>query len=221
MDDRLILSIRIVVLIMFTWLLSACIRHEGDVWIESTPPPPPSTLPEAIEALHSDSAEERINAASFIGELGEDGSSAVPDLLDTLYWPKNPNSQVQRAVVRALGKIGPQAQDAVPALSELITSPSTSVHVRRGAARALCKIGDESAIIVLSEMLYDDESDSLTAAAAARAIACLAPDEFDIVSDIDNTRVEDGELVIVTEVKRWWEETGSSIDWQNFSQADD
>jgi HEAT repeats len=93
-------------------------------------------LPALIKALRDSDASVRVQAAGVLGKLGADASNAVPALTTLLEdhargqialapgGMKLPipgfGSDVQFAAMQALGKIGPPARGAVPALTALL-----------------------------------------------------------------------------------------------------
>ena len=103
--------------------------------------------------------------ASFL--LGRIGRPAIPPLLDALAdrW----QDTRQAVVARTLGRIGPAAAAAVPALADELTSEHA--HVREAAAEALAQIGPaaEPAVPALVRLLTDRPPASRQAAALALA----------------------------------------------------
>src|SRR5262249_4905283 len=73
--------------------------------------------------------------------LSQIGQPAVPALEGRLYDRENDTLQVMAA--RMLGRIGPGAVSAVPALTHELTSEHA--HVRQAAAEALAQIGEPAA----------------------------------------------------------------------------
>jgi HEAT repeat protein len=101
--------------------------------------------------------------ASFL--LGRIGKPAVPELIDALADRWQDTRQV--VVARSLGRIGPAAADAVPALAHELSSEHA--HVRQAAAEALGQIGPaaEPAVPALIQLLTDRLPASRQAAAVA------------------------------------------------------
>jgi len=75
--------------------------------------------------------------------------------------------QSRRAAAYALGKMGPEAKMAIPALTELLRDKDT--EVRQAAAYALGAMGPEAntAIPALTELLKDEYEQVRKAAAEA------------------------------------------------------
>jgi HEAT repeat protein len=96
-------------------------------------------------------------------------SPTVPELVEALGDRGSDTCQV--VVARTLGRIGPTAAPAVPALSHALTSEFT--HVRQAAADALCEIGQaaEPAVPALACALADWSP--MVRQAAARALALV------------------------------------------------
>jgi HEAT repeat protein len=103
--------------------------------------------------------------ASFL--LGRIGKPAVPTLIDALADRWQDTRQV--VVARSLGRIGPAAAEAVPALAHELTGEHA--HVRQAAAEALGQIGPaaEPAVPGLIQLLTDRLPASRQAAAVALA----------------------------------------------------
>jgi HEAT repeat protein len=111
------------------------------------------------EALNFDDQELRLHAAIALGDEGRDA------LLDIAWHPEGDNRQAQQAI-EALRRRLPLAQ----ALSMLGTSLALGRHnVACAIIQALGRIGGETAIERLADLLMADDGD--LAAAAARALA--------------------------------------------------
>ncbi len=92
-------------------------------------------------------------------------SSRVPTLIEAL---KDPDSDVGYGAAQALGRIGPEAKAAVPALIKaLVDDPRNTV--RSHAAQALGQIGPEAkaAVPALIEALKDENENVRNAADGA------------------------------------------------------
>ncbi|HEY3963679.1 MAG TPA: HEAT repeat domain-containing protein [Planctomycetaceae bacterium] len=104
-------------------------------------------VPELRALLTSPSASIRTHVASALGDIG--AVAAVNDLATAL---EDRDEDVRRESAQALGKIGPPAKPAIPALLRALEDPADSVkwHV----AEALSRIG-EAAVVPLIERLSD------------------------------------------------------------------
>jgi HEAT repeat protein len=95
------------------------------------------------DALVKFLADARLNiaywAATLLGRLGEDADAAkvVPVLVQALE--KHPDLAVRERAAWALGKIGPNAIDALPALKNVAGDPK--LRLSRLAREAIDKIG--------------------------------------------------------------------------------
>lgn len=81
------------------------------------------------------------------------GEEAVPSLLEELK-DEDISGKKRVNIVYALGRLGPKAREAVPALLPFLGSPEPDL--RAVAAIALGKIGDPSAIPAISPLADDD-----------------------------------------------------------------
>jgi HEAT repeat protein len=155
-----------------------------------TSPEAAEAVPALVKALGSKFTEVW-QLASFL--LGRIGKPAVPALIDALAdrWQESRQS----VVARTLGRIGPAAAEAVPALAHELTSENA--NVRQAAAEGLGQIGPpaEPAVPALIQLLTDRLPDSRQAAAVALArvgksdpaaippLIQLLPDRSDEVRD--------------------------------------
>jgi HEAT repeat protein len=94
--------------------------------------------------------EVRLAAAKALWNIAKDASSVVPVLTALLRapWPSTPDASEPRrrfvqTVIEALGRIGPPAQAAVPAL--MATAKDDNRLIRESALRALRDVGPVSA----------------------------------------------------------------------------
>jgi hypothetical protein len=97
------------------------------------------------------SVEEWTMRQTIVDALTRIGQAAVPSLVTLLDEPK---AQVRAEAVLALARIGPEAQDAVPRLIELVKQDPDE-RVRKNAVRALGQIGPAAgpAVPLLIEQL--------------------------------------------------------------------
>jgi HEAT repeat protein len=89
-----------------------------------------------VQALKNPDARVRKEAASKLGNAGAANSAVLPALVTAL---KDPDAKVRCEVILALVKFGPDANEAVPILTELQKSDSDA-RVRTYAGEALEKI---------------------------------------------------------------------------------
>lgn len=160
-------------------------------------------VPQLAEALESDRAQTRAAAAYALNEIGADAAAATPTLLDVLKDDdelvralatstlaqvgldqnvlisiltaavQNESGLVKDVAAEALVKIG---ADAVPALGDVLKSPSANNLAKRVAATLIGDInqadelGDaaiQSVVPILAETLSNGDSDVRKAAAGA------------------------------------------------------
>ncbi len=101
-------------------ILNACAgKPEPDYWMKRLTAPDPRT---------------RSLAASALGEMR--ARTAVPALIRAL---DDGDARVRRAVVEALGQIGPAAKTAIPALTRALSDDDPEVRVK--ARHTLERIG--------------------------------------------------------------------------------
>jgi HEAT repeat protein len=144
------------------------VRKSASGALEKIDPEWPATpeaaaaVPALVKALGSRFTEVW-QLASFL--LGRIGKPAVPGLIDALADRWQDTRQV--VVARSLGRIGPAAAAAVPALAHELSSEHA--HVREAAAEALGQIGPaaEPAVPGLVRLLTDRLPASRQAAAIA------------------------------------------------------
>jgi hypothetical protein len=100
-----------------------------------------------------------------VGCRGRKVEHSVPSLMKTLKTHKDPKMRYWAA--ESLGHFGPEAREAVPALSEALKDPDGMV--RMGAAYALAEIGPDAreAAPKLQEALQDPDKQVRDAAAYA------------------------------------------------------
>ena len=124
------------------------IRVMGSVALQNLGEP---AVPYLIDALRTESAEIRLNAAYALGEIGTPLDTILPALISTLT---DPEWNVRRLVVRALVTIG------TPALDSLIQAlNSEDPDLRRMAERALSDIGTPEARRAIADAKRQFSSD--------------------------------------------------------------
>ncbi len=121
-------------------------------------------VPFLIDALKADNNQVRWRAASALGEIGAEASSAVPTLITTL---QDQDEYIRRIAAYALGKIGPEASKAVPKLIDSLQEEDR--NLRLVSAYALGKIGSAaaSAVPTLITTLQDTNAEVRLNAAMA------------------------------------------------------
>ncbi len=92
-------------------------------------------LPELVRALHDPVDYVRVPAADALGAMGPAARAAVSPLVERLRV-KDEQVMVLRSVATALGNIGPDAKDALPALRETLQQ----LRVSYAAEAAILKI---------------------------------------------------------------------------------
>jgi RNA polymerase sigma factor (sigma-70 family) len=154
--------------------------------------PLPGVVDALMQALYDEDFNVRASAASSLADLGEDGKVAIPRLIEMLTEErpnlptKEPDGRPRyqgdpypiylQLIASALGRFGPDAKDAVPALIKLyrqgdiysVTPPpmqsplppnSTVVTVRMSAVQALGQIGavTDDVIQIFTDAMADEE----------------------------------------------------------------
>ncbi|MFC7007066.1 HEAT repeat domain-containing protein [Halalkalicoccus salilacus] len=114
--------------------------------------------PAALDAM-TQRAQKRDKAAiEVLGKIGSD--EPVEMLLE--YVEADGDPKLQLTTLKALGEIG--SEEATQAVADRFTSENSEVRSR--AARTLGMIGDTRAIAPLSDVLADDDADTVRASAA-------------------------------------------------------
>lgn len=125
--------------------------------IDDLDPEPSKVLPGLIKAFES---QEGVIATNVADALVDMGKAAVGPVAQELKNPK-----LRRAAVVVLGRIGPDAKDAVPALVEALRG-ETDKDARREIFMSLSNIGPASDAIV-PELLKDLKSEDIQLKAGA------------------------------------------------------
>jgi HEAT repeat protein len=124
-----------------------------------------------IEMLNDSDPNRKYAAIKAIGEIGQEAKEAIPILVETIRETRNrdkrilvacndalfgmgreivphmirllkdDNWEMRRGSAWMLGKLGPDAKDAIPALTEALNDPSEAVRMK--AAESLKKIKEE------------------------------------------------------------------------------
>ena len=157
--------------------------------IALTPKPRPSMSPEItalVQQLRHSQADQRIDAANQLGQMGVAAQATVPNLIPLLKDThpnvrisasrafqrmqesasaaiphlipllKDPNLEVRIWVPYALAEMGDLASDAVPELKRLSQDPN--IDVRVGVARALTHIDRETRSARLKSLIKEMKS---------------------------------------------------------------
>jgi len=150
------------VLLISVTLLSIGCKKEGEVIHQGKP------LRTWIKMLEGPDPMARVAAIKAIGEMGPEAKEAIPVLIETIRETRNRDKkmlllcnyallamgkeivpymidllkddtwEMRRGSAWILGKVGPDAKDAIPALTEALNDPHPVV--RRKAAESLKKI---------------------------------------------------------------------------------
>ena len=160
---------RCLALLVCTAILSIGCTKKEEVTYQGKP------LSEWMKMLKDENLIKKYAAIKAIGELGPEAKEAIPVLIETIRETKHRDKRIlfacnqallgmgkeivphmiallkddtwemRRGSAWVLGKLGPDAKDAVPALTEALNDPNDAV--RRRAAEALKKIkGEEGAL---------------------------------------------------------------------------
>ena len=128
-------------------------------------PGPEIAMPAIRRALeHADGAQ----LTDALDALASLGAAAVPELIDALQ-----EEPAQARVAYILGRIGPAAAPAVPALAKLVHSPNADVQ--REAIFALAKIGPKAAPAVKSLVQVFQDGQPEVRYGAAYALGEIGP----------------------------------------------
>jgi HEAT repeat protein len=157
----------------------------------------PESVPALAEALHDSERPLRDQIAWRLGEMGPPARAAIPSLIGALYEEEESFRESaacallridrrhgipaavsvleklqkgEQSILPTLEEIGPDARSAVPVLLERLRNPRyeiTAGWTRYRTARILGKIGDRSALPVLSEVLKVKEASARIGAAEA------------------------------------------------------
>ena len=125
-----------------------------------------AVVPQLREALASESARVRRNAAYILLRLGPAGAGAAVELGAAL---RDPNVAVRTMAAHTLRRLGSGAQGALAALSGAVSDPALDADIRWCIAEALGEIGPaaESAVPALEEASKAENHDLRVAASEA------------------------------------------------------
>src|SRR5215471_2013797 len=158
------------------------------------------TLHEWAQQLQSTRIEDRAAACYAFQYFGSDEAAiVVPSLIPLL---KDRDHRLRSGAAYALGRIGPPARDAVPALKAALqnalkdeANDEPARMFRYHIARALGKLGPEarSAVTPLAELLKD--RDAYVRSAAGEALGLIGPGARAAVPALTRA-LEDGEAAV-------------------------
>ena len=122
-----------------------------------------AAVPALTELLKDEDSEVLASAASFLVRIDPEKAKILISVLKDM--DRKAGLSVRQAAAKALGKIGPEAKTAIPALTELLKDK----EVRLDVAEALGKIGPEAktAVPALTELLKDEKQQVQDAATEA------------------------------------------------------
>ncbi|MFB6072777.1 MAG: HEAT repeat domain-containing protein [Halobacterium sp.] len=113
---------------------------------------------EALDEVGQRAARRDLRAIEIVGKIGsEDGVEHVVDYADS-----DSNRKLQKTALKALGEIG--SEDTTQEVADQLVADDESV--RSQAGRSLGMIGDTRAVDPLTDVLADDDSDTVRASAA-------------------------------------------------------
>jgi HEAT repeat protein len=107
-----------------------------------------ATLPGVISLLHHTNGDVRLSAVFAVQQIGGTRPEAIQALVGTLLDSnRGPNGTVwvRESAVSALGRLGPAAKAAVPAITGLLDAPD--VYTRREVIRALWRIDHDTNLV--------------------------------------------------------------------------
>ena len=157
-------SVELVVPLMFD--KDPEVRHAAIYALQELKPGPQVTVPLIDKALKETDPMVRMHVLNLIAEIGK---PAVPALVKALS-----DEEIAPWSCIALGAIGPDAADAVPALTKLL-DPAHSPKLRLEASMALASIGPASASALPELMKILDGKDAVVLPGAIYAIGKIGP----------------------------------------------
>jgi HEAT repeat protein len=118
--------------------LQNAVRNAAARRLAALGPAAAAAVPALEAALRDPDYALRLNAASALGAMGR---AALPVLLQQL---QTADRDILWAIIKALGGLGRDAQDALPALRNILAGPAAQdYHVRTAAEEAIPKISSE------------------------------------------------------------------------------
>jgi hypothetical protein len=149
-----------------------------------------------------------------VPEFGEAAVAAIPALVENLH---RRSTEVREAAAVALGRLGPDARDAVPDLIGVLRD-GVGVHMRIAAADALGRIGEPSSVPALAATLYEEavfgrSSISLDISCAVSITQITGQSFPDADSQGGYQLDEEGVPLVVIAAREWWESEGIHQAW--------
>lgn len=110
------------------------------VTLERLGPLSAGALPELRRVILSGDEDLRVATIRTVEAIGPEAKSAIPTLITALL--KDPEFRVRQLAADAIGKFGPTASEAIPALQQALKDENSSV--RRSASEALIQVAVDS-----------------------------------------------------------------------------
>ena len=148
-------------------------------------------IPALIEAMSHTNARTRGRAVLGLRSLGSKARKAVPDLAAALQGPHDPDGGVPNYAAWALGEMGADAKEALPALRQSLKESREALLFQFNAAVAMLLI-DPSAEGAVEVLRRKDMMPKVSPLDAASALA-LVPTEAEATLPRLMKRLEDGE----------------------------
>jgi hypothetical protein len=141
----------------------------------------PQRIEELIKMLMDDDMTRRRRASDELEQTGRKDPAVRRRLIEAL---RHNNRLVRLYAANALGRIGPNAKEAIPELERMLKNPKEQEGERSSAANALGLIGTAS-IPVLTRALKDD--DVAVRQFAADIFVRLAPESTELIPTLIDT----------------------------------
>jgi hypothetical protein len=161
-------------------------RNEAPFVLELIKPPASQLLPLLKKHLNSHNLMERRQSLIILGTAGgEDAALVVPLLVAALH---DKDVHTVRIALQSLGRLGPQAQAAVPTLLGLLNDPADTNHFAAGTAIALGKIGTSNTApaVPFVKALFEKETDWNLRCSYAAAILRMDAAQPDALAFLTN-----------------------------------
>jgi len=152
---------------------------------------------EAVEPMLERADRRDQDAIEILGKI------ATPEAIDTIseYVETESDPQLQKTTLKALGEIG--SDEATQAVADALVMENDGV--RSHAARALGMIGDARAISPLSDVLADDDADTVRASAAWALVQIGTEDALEAAAE----HADDSSYLVSVEAERAAEALGA------------
>ena len=156
--------------------------------------------PEAFDAMYQRAQKRNKPPIEVLGKIGDD--RALETLHDYIEGESDP--ALQKVTIKAIGEIG--SEESTQAVADRLVAENETV--RSNAARSLGLIGDTRAISPLSDVLAEDDSNSV------RASAAWALNQIGTESALDAAREysEDRSFLVQSEAEKANEAMGDGAD---------